>query len=127
MNKAIITALLLGTGLIAAGCEKTYSVAEFKKDKNLRDEWLRKCGWSGTSQNCENLRLAVAELDKEYRAKAGERQRKAAEDLDKRLKELRDKEDAERVKRRAEREAKQRAKAEREAKERAAEQQQDNH
>ncbi|EJF93847.1 hypothetical protein MEE_01408 [Bartonella elizabethae F9251 = ATCC 49927] len=127
MNKVIITALLLGTGLIAAGCEKTYSVAEFKKDKNLRFEWDAKCGFAGTSKNCENLRLAVAELDKEYRAKAGERQRKAAEDLDKSLKELRDKEHAERVKRRAEFEAKQRAKAEKEAKERAAEQQQDNH
>ncbi|WP_139412432.1 EexN family lipoprotein [Bartonella mastomydis] len=65
MNKAIITALLLGTGLIAAGCEKTYSVAEFKKDKNLRDEWLRKCGWTGTSQNCKNLKEAAIELQDE--------------------------------------------------------------
>ncbi len=112
---------------MAAGCEKTYSVAEFKKDKNLRFEWDARCGFAGTSKNCENLRLAVAELDKEYREKAGERQRKAAEDLDKKLKELRDKEDAERIKRRAEREARERAKAEKEAKERAEQQQQDNH
>ncbi|WP_139412419.1 EexN family lipoprotein [Bartonella mastomydis] len=127
MNKIIIPALLLCTGLMAAGCEKTYSVAEFKKDKNLRFEWDARCGFAGTSKNCENLRLAVAELDKEYREKAGERQRKAAEDLDKKLKELRDKEDAERIKRRAEREARERAKAEKEAKERAEQQQQDNH
>ncbi|UNF40306.1 EexN family lipoprotein [Bartonella krasnovii] len=65
MNKIIITTLLLCTGIIAAGCEKTYSVAEFKKDKNLRDEWLRKCGWSGTSKNCENLKKAAQELQDE--------------------------------------------------------------
>ncbi|WP_139412434.1 EexN family lipoprotein [Bartonella mastomydis] len=70
MNKAIITALLLGTGLIAAGCEKTYSVAEFKKDKNLRDEWISKCMWKKPSetespQNCENLGKAIDELGKE--------------------------------------------------------------
>ncbi|UNE53880.1 EexN family lipoprotein [Bartonella machadoae] len=65
MKKTLITALLLGTGIIAAGCKKTYSVEEFKKDKNLRDEWLRKCGWSGTSQNCKNLTDAAIELQKE--------------------------------------------------------------
>ncbi|EJF82675.1 hypothetical protein MCU_01362 [Bartonella elizabethae Re6043vi] len=65
MNKVIITALLLCTGLIAAGCEKTYSVAEFKKDEKLLKEWAAKCGWSGTSQNCENLRTAENELRQE--------------------------------------------------------------
>ncbi|WP_273758488.1 EexN family lipoprotein [Bartonella sp. AU55XJBT] len=119
MNKVLITTLLLCTGIIAAGCEKTYSVAEFKKDKKLMEEWNAKCGFAGTAKNCENLRLAQLELQKEYEAKAEERQRKAAEDLDKSLKELRDKEHAERVKWRAEFEAKQRAKAEKEAKEKA--------
>ncbi len=66
MNKVIITALLLCTGIITAGCEKTYSVAEFKKDKNLRDEWEARCGLAGTAKNCENLRLAEDELEKEY-------------------------------------------------------------
>ncbi|WP_208441799.1 EexN family lipoprotein [Bartonella raoultii] len=117
MNKTILTALLLCTGLIAAGCEKTYSVAEFKKDENLRLEWDAKCGFAGTAKNCENLRLAVAELDKEHREKAQERQRKAAEDLNKSIEELMAKEHAERVKWRAEFEAKQRAKAEEKAKE----------
>ncbi|WP_144752814.1 EexN family lipoprotein [Bartonella saheliensis] len=128
MNKITITTLLLCTGLIAAGCEKTYSVAEFKKNPTLMEEWGARCGFTGTSKNCENLRVAGLELQKEYEAKAEERQRKAAEDLDKRLKELRDKKHAEYEKWKAEFEAKQRAKAEQEAKERAAEQQQqDNH
>ncbi|WP_375666344.1 EexN family lipoprotein [Bartonella sp. TT121SHDZB] len=41
MNKAIITALLVCTGLVVAGCEKNYSVAEFKKDKTLLEEWAK--------------------------------------------------------------------------------------
>ncbi|WP_144752759.1 EexN family lipoprotein [Bartonella saheliensis] len=73
MNKIIITTLLLCTGLMAAGCEKTYSVAEFKKDEKLRLEWDARCGFAGTSKNCENMRLAFLELDKERQAKAKER------------------------------------------------------
>ncbi|WP_212112503.1 EexN family lipoprotein [Bartonella queenslandensis] len=76
MNKVLITALLLCTGLIAAGCEKTYSVAEFKKDEKLRLEWDAKCGFAGTSKNCENMRLAFLELEKEYDAEAEERVRR---------------------------------------------------
>ncbi|WP_246668519.1 EexN family lipoprotein [Bartonella refiksaydamii] len=38
MNKVIITALLLCTGLVVVCCEKTYSVAEFKKDEKLFEE-----------------------------------------------------------------------------------------
>ncbi len=72
MNKVLITTLLLGTGIIAAGCEKTYSVAEFKKDEKLRLEWDAKCGFAGTSKNCENMRLAFLELEKERQAKAKE-------------------------------------------------------
>lgn len=34
MNKIIMTTPLLYTGLIIAGCEKTYSVEEFKKVKD---------------------------------------------------------------------------------------------
>ncbi|WP_273721044.1 MULTISPECIES: EexN family lipoprotein [unclassified Bartonella] len=66
MNKVFITTLLLCTGIITAGCEKTYSVAEFKKDKKLLKEWVAKCGVAGNSKNCENARLATAELRKEY-------------------------------------------------------------
>ncbi len=65
MNKVLITTLLLCTGIITAGCEKNYSIEEFKKDKNLRDEWRRKCGWSGTSQNCKNLKEAIEEVRQE--------------------------------------------------------------
>ncbi|WP_375641805.1 MULTISPECIES: EexN family lipoprotein [unclassified Bartonella] len=126
MNKVLITTLLLGTGIIAAGCEKTYSVAEFKKDKNLRLEWDAKCGFAGTSKNCENMRLAFLELEKEYEAKAEERSRKAAERFNKAMDELMDKQKAEHEKWKAEQEAKERAEEERRAKEHA-EEQQNNH
>ncbi|VEJ41922.1 Uncharacterised protein [Bartonella elizabethae] len=134
MNKVLITTLLLGTGLIAAGCEKTYSVAEFKKDKNLRLEWDARCGFAGTSKNCENMRLAFLELDKERQAQAAERERQAEENNRKR-----DEEDMAKMRARlkkmeahtkkilAEQEAKERAEEEQRAKERAAEQQQDTH
>ncbi|ACS51914.1 hypothetical protein Bgr_18040 [Bartonella grahamii as4aup] len=125
MNKVLITTLLLCTGLITAGCEKTYSVAEFKKDKNLRLEWDAKCGFAGTSKNCENMRLAFLELQKERQAQAEERNRKAVERLNKEIEKLVAKEKAETKKLQAEQEAKERA--EREAEERAkAKQQQDN-
>ncbi|WP_208441789.1 EexN family lipoprotein [Bartonella raoultii] len=81
MNKVLITTLLLCTGIIAAGCEKTYSVAEFKKDQKLMEEWGARCGFTGTSKNCENLRLAALELDKERREKAAERISKHNEEL----------------------------------------------
>ncbi|WP_375657596.1 MULTISPECIES: EexN family lipoprotein [unclassified Bartonella] len=139
MNKVLITTLLFCTGIIAAGCEKTYSVAEFKKDKNLRFEWDAKCGFAGTAKNCENLRLAQLELQKEYEAKAEERSRKAAERFNKAMDELMDQQKAEHEKWKADfekrkadfekRQAEEKAKeqAEREAEERAkAKQQQDN-
>ncbi|EJF93816.1 EexN family lipoprotein [Bartonella elizabethae] len=134
MNKIIIPALLLCTGLMAAGCEKTYSVAEFKKDKKLRLEWDARCGFAGTSKNCENMRLAFLELDKERQAQAEERARQAEENNRKR-----DEEDMAKMRARikkmreenqkflAEEKAKERAEEEQRAKERAAEQQQDNH
>lgn len=66
MNKVIITVLLLCTGFITVGCEKTYSVEEFKKDKNLRREWQEKCYVGGASmyktKNCENVELAERKL-----------------------------------------------------------------
>ncbi|WP_212112510.1 EexN family lipoprotein [Bartonella queenslandensis] len=109
MNKVLITTLLLCTGLITAGCEKTYSVAEFKKDKNLRLEWDAKCGFAGTSKNCENLRLAFLELDKERQAQAEERSRKAAERFNKEMDELIAKKKAENEKWKAEQKAKEQA------------------
>ncbi|WP_375644471.1 EexN family lipoprotein [Bartonella sp. MR100HLJHH] len=134
MNKVLITTLLLCTGLITAGCEKTYSVAEFKKDEKLRLEWDAKCGFAGTSKNCENMRLAFLELQKEYEAKAAERSRKIAEENRKReeedIAEMRarlKKMEANTKKKLAEQEAKRRAEEERRAKERTAEEQQNNH
>ncbi|WP_375642879.1 MULTISPECIES: EexN family lipoprotein [unclassified Bartonella] len=134
MNKVLITTLLLCTGLITAGCEKTYSVAEFKKDEKLRLEWDAKCGFAGTSKNCENMRLAFLELQKEYEAKAAERSRKIAEENRKReeedIAEMRarlKKMEANTQKKLAEQRAKRRAEEEQEAKERAAEEQQNNH
>ncbi|WP_375630567.1 MULTISPECIES: EexN family lipoprotein [unclassified Bartonella] len=134
MNKVLITTLLLGTGIIAAGCEKTYSVAEFKKDKNLRLEWDARCGFAGTSKNCENMRLAFLELQKEYEAKEAERSRKIAEENRKRYEEFMAKQKARLEKREAETQkilekqrAETRAEEERRAKERAAKEQQNNH
>ncbi|WP_375613234.1 MULTISPECIES: EexN family lipoprotein [unclassified Bartonella] len=125
MNKVLITTLLLCTGLITAGCEKTHSVAEFKKDKNLRLEWDAKCGFAGTSKNCENMRLAFLELQKEYEAKAAERRRKAAEEYRKGMDALMAKQKAEHEKWKAEQKAKEQAK--REAEERTKAEQQDSH
>ncbi|UNF43625.1 EexN family lipoprotein [Bartonella krasnovii] len=134
MNKVLITTLLLGTGIIAAGCEKTYSVAEFKKDKNLRFEWDARCGFAGTSKNCENMRLAFLELDKERQAQAEERARQAEENNRKRDEEFEAQMRARLKKMEAhtkkildEQRAKRRAEEEREAKERAAKEQQNNH
>ncbi|WP_375641804.1 MULTISPECIES: EexN family lipoprotein [unclassified Bartonella] len=134
MNKVLITTLLLGTGIIAAGCEKTYSVAEFKKDEKLRLEWDAKCGFAGTSKNCENMRLAFLELQKEYEAKEAERSRKIAEENRKSYEEFMAKQKARLEKREAETQkilekqrAETRAEEERRAKERAAEEQQNNH
>ncbi|WP_375673215.1 EexN family lipoprotein [Bartonella sp. TS82HLJMH] len=124
MNKVLITTLLLCTGLITAGCEKTYSVAEFKKDKNLMEEWGARCGWSGTSKNCENLRVAALELEKERRKKAEEHNRKLDEEFKAKQKAWIEKMRAENEKFRAEQKAKEQA--EREAEERA-KQQQDSH
>ncbi|WP_375630948.1 MULTISPECIES: EexN family lipoprotein [unclassified Bartonella] len=134
MNKVLITTLLLCTGLITAGCEKTYSVAEFKKDEKLRLEWDAKCGFAGTSKNCENMRLAFLELQKEYEAQAEERERQAEENNRKRDEEFMAKQKAWIEKMRAETQkilekqrAETRAEEERRAKERAAEEQQNNH
>ncbi|WP_208440027.1 EexN family lipoprotein [Bartonella raoultii] len=138
MNKITITTLLLCTGLMAAGCEKTYSVAEFKKNPKLMDEWGARCGFTGTSKNCENLRVAALELQKEYEAKAEERAREREEESRKAMEEYRaelrarhekwkidfEKRKAELEKRKAEEKAKERAEEEQRAKERAAEQQQ---
>ncbi|WP_273755043.1 EexN family lipoprotein [Bartonella sp. MM73XJBT.G] len=68
MNKIIITTLLLCTGLITAGCEKTYSVEELKKDKKLMEEVLVKCLTSGDlkSKNCKNAEQAEFETRKKW-------------------------------------------------------------
>ncbi|WP_375694124.1 EexN family lipoprotein [Bartonella sp. AD24XZML] len=124
MNKVLITTLLLCTGLITAGCEKTYSVAEFKKDEKLRLEWDAKCGFAGTSKNCENMRLAFLELEKEYEAKAAERERQAEENLHEAFKKARAKIMSDLEKREAEYQKRQ-AEEEQKAKE-SAEQQQNN-
>ncbi|WP_375644941.1 EexN family lipoprotein [Bartonella sp. MR100HLJHH] len=67
MNKVIITAVLLCTGLVLAACEKNHSVAEFKKDKTLLEEWVKKCEKMDPSsikksKNCQHARQAYMEL-----------------------------------------------------------------
>ncbi len=68
MNKAIIIALLVCTGLFVAGCEKTYSVTEFKKDPKLLNQWLEKCFIAGSfdSKNCKNAEQAELETRKKW-------------------------------------------------------------
>ncbi|WP_375635552.1 EexN family lipoprotein [Bartonella sp. MR90HLJMH] len=87
MNKVLITTLLLCTGLITAGCEKTYSVAEFKKNESLIREFQWKCGASDNSKNCQNVRQAAKELDEEHSKKALENYNKALEKINKRREE----------------------------------------
>ncbi|WP_375677379.1 EexN family lipoprotein [Bartonella sp. AS69XJJH] len=87
MNKVLITTLLLGTGIIAAGCEKTYSVAEFKKNESLIREFQWKCGASDNSKNCQNVRQAAKELDEEHSKRALENYNKALEKINKRREE----------------------------------------
>ncbi|WP_342752805.1 EexN family lipoprotein [Bartonella sp. AU18XJBT] len=84
MNKIIITTLLLCTGLLTAGCEKTYSVEEFKKNESLIREFQWKCGASDNSKNCQNVRQAAKELETEERKKADENYEKALEEINKR-------------------------------------------
>ncbi|QEE09677.1 hypothetical protein D1093_08805 [Bartonella kosoyi] len=67
MNKVIITALLLCTGVVVAGCEKTYSVEDFKKDEKLMQEWGMKCekmeeSVREKSKNCRNVKQAYMEF-----------------------------------------------------------------
>ncbi len=125
---------------MAAGCEKTYSVAEFKKDKKLMEEWNARCGFTGTAKNCENLRLAQLELQKEYEAKAEERIREQNEGFRDAMEKFQAEMEAEHQRRQAEikklkaelekkeaeEKAKERAEEEQRAKERA-KQQQDRH
>ncbi|AQX20322.1 EexN family lipoprotein [Bartonella sp. WD16.2] len=66
MNKIIITTLLLCAGFIITGCEKTYSVEEFKKNEELLKEWAARCGIGGQSKNCQNARVAEDQLRREY-------------------------------------------------------------
>ncbi len=70
MNKAIIIILLLCTGLTVVGCEKTYSVEDFKKDKKLMEKWGKKCEKMGVSafstKNCQNAMQADMELFQEH-------------------------------------------------------------
>ncbi|EJF88098.1 EexN family lipoprotein [Bartonella melophagi] len=67
MNKIIMTTLLFCTGLIIAGCEKTYSVEEFKQNKELLNEWAILCGSLDQSKNCKNARIAYRKLLSEGR------------------------------------------------------------
>ncbi len=52
--------------LLISGCQKTYSVEDFKKDNRLREEWSKKCALSEpsiqSSQNCENVLKASTEM-----------------------------------------------------------------
>ncbi|WP_455474098.1 EexN family lipoprotein [Bartonella sp. B30(2025)] len=97
MNKITGVILLLCTGILAAGCEKNYSVSDFKKDEKLREEWIVRCGWTGTLKNCENARTADYQL-------AMERQKEVQERIRKEEEEWRRTEEKERAEREAERE-----------------------
>ncbi|WP_375624145.1 MULTISPECIES: EexN family lipoprotein [unclassified Bartonella] len=83
MKKVIISTLFLCTGIITAGCEKTYSIEEFKKDENLLKEWKVRCGFTGNSKNCQNARLAYHQLHEEHWKKIEEENRKRREEREK--------------------------------------------
>ncbi|GAA4664288.1 EexN family lipoprotein [Bartonella pachyuromydis] len=62
MKKIILVCIAT---LLVSGCEKTYSVEEFKKDEKLRKEWEKKCllGFSiKPTENCQNLLQAEDEI-----------------------------------------------------------------
>ncbi|WP_375656187.1 MULTISPECIES: EexN family lipoprotein [unclassified Bartonella] len=63
MKKNILLCMAL---LFAVGCEKNYSVEDFKKDAKLREEWGKKCFLSGQavkeSKNCQNVLQADTEM-----------------------------------------------------------------
>ncbi|ENN90464.1 EexN family lipoprotein [Bartonella schoenbuchensis] len=62
MKKILLSCIaVLTTGLIAAGCEKTYTVEEFKKNDKLLKEWMAKCGGFVKSKNCQNVYQAEHE------------------------------------------------------------------
>ncbi|AQX31586.1 EexN family lipoprotein [Bartonella schoenbuchensis] len=119
MNKIIITTLLLCAGLIIAGCEKTYSVEEFKKSEELRGEWDARCGFSGQSKNCQTMRLAVRELEQERQKKADEKYQKWVEEFNKKAEELKknreEREKAQQERRKKEREEYEKAKQKKES------------
>ncbi|WP_375660113.1 EexN family lipoprotein [Bartonella sp. CL74QHWL] len=59
--------ILLCTALLfVVGCEKNYSVEDFKKDAKLKEEWGMKCFFSGQavkeSKNCQNVLQADTEM-----------------------------------------------------------------
>ncbi|MBX4335208.1 EexN family lipoprotein [Bartonella raoultii] len=71
MHKIIITTLLLCSGGVLVGCEKTHSVEEFKKDQTLFKKWAKKCEKMGPvalekSKNCQNIVQADMELFQEH-------------------------------------------------------------
>ncbi|WP_175868927.1 EexN family lipoprotein [Bartonella gabonensis] len=66
MNKINLTALLFCTELIAVGCEKSYSVEDFKKDEKLRKEWKEKCNkieLSSITKSPNSINLVQANAD----------------------------------------------------------------
>ncbi|OPB28412.1 EexN family lipoprotein [Bartonella sp. WD12.1] len=89
MKKIIMTTLLLCTGFIIAGCEKTYSVEEFKKNKELRRKYSFKCLAGESSKNCEAALKAIKEIDNENMKKAQEKTEKQLEENRKKQEERR--------------------------------------
>ncbi|WP_273719015.1 MULTISPECIES: EexN family lipoprotein [Bartonella] len=106
MNKVIITALLLCTGAVVVGCEESYSVEDFKKDEKLFKEYAEKCGWTGNSKSCKNMRLADREFAEERRKKADERYRKYRDEYNRKQMENLNKMTSEEKKRKSEQKAK---------------------
>ncbi|AQX20320.1 EexN family lipoprotein [Bartonella sp. WD16.2] len=63
----LLCTVVLTTGLTVAGCEKTYSVEEFKKNEELLAEWALRCMSGESSKNCDNAWEADKQLNKEGR------------------------------------------------------------
>ncbi|AGF74930.1 hypothetical protein BAnh1_10620 [Bartonella australis AUST/NH1] len=66
MKKYFLMITVLLAPLFITACEKTFSKEEFKQNRALLSEWLAKCGLGGSSENCQNARIAIQEIGYDF-------------------------------------------------------------
>lgn len=72
MNKLVTLTILFGAFILSGCNEKTYTVSDFKNNKELLDEYRQKCKngeIDGNSLNCENSHKALMSQNKIDNAK----------------------------------------------------------